>query len=194
MTINRHNYEQNYLACLAEIEKRKSDGRWTANEKKATQNSLVKIKKLVRILAILQAIGGIVGIYTLITTFGTQILNSNPGISNIFIFILILIFFVATSWAGWRYWKDELDWHGLWRILLFLQIPAFSIGGFGYEFYSGFAIMVGVIGDRFVLNPMVSSCAAIVLQSEATFKITINFAAVILLVLLNHVSTSAAEA
>ncbi len=186
-SINRDKFEQNYLVCLAEIEKRKADGRWQINRTERDPQSILKIHKWVRIFALVQVIGGVLGIGNYLFTYGPQIISGQVAVINLFLLMIILLMFAATVWAGWIYWKTEQDKNGLWRLLLGLQIPAFNIAGFGYEFYSGFTVPLGLADERFGISVNLASNIALLWNPQNTnFHLTANLSAIVILALLSQ--------
>lgn len=194
-SINRDKFEQNYLACRAEIEKRKADGRWQINRAEKEHQSLLKIRKWVRIFALVQAIGGILGIGNYLYMFGPQIVSGQVPVINLVLFLIALSMFAATAWVGWKYWRTEEDKNGLWSFLLGLQIPAFNIAGFGYEFYSGFTVPLGLARERFGISANLASNVALLWKPQnTTFHLTVNLAAIFMLVLLGRATKEKSKA
>lgn len=186
-SINRDKFEQNYLACLAEIQKRKSENRWKIIDVEAAKAKLQKIQKITRGLALMQALGGLLGIFNYINSYGPSVLDGKVPPFTIIIIMILICLFALTTWAAWRYWKHQQDQHSLWRTLIYLQIPSFSIGGLGYGFYSGFTAPLGFDGVRFGITATLGSNAALVWNPQvAAFHFTINLGAIALLVLLSQ--------
>jgi uncharacterized membrane protein YiaA len=95
----------------------------------------------VRVLAVLLIAGGIVGI-------GLSLWITYVGLQNPGYLILALVFgalFVFTTWQGIGLWKDRPEGYRWARILFAAQVPAFSLGGLTYGFYTllGFNLQIG---------------------------------------------------
>jgi hypothetical protein len=190
LTINRYKFEQNYLACCSEIEKRKAEGLWQINSAKKKQKSILQIRKWVRVAALAQAIGGVYGIGTYLYTYGPRLVGGKiPTITSILVFISIAMF-AATVWAAWKYWKTEQDKNGLWRLSLVLQIPVFNLSGFLYEFYSGFTAPLGEAGKNIAIKANLGSSLVLAWDPQNTTPfLMVNLAAIALLVLLSQIKS-----
>ena len=116
--------------------------------------------------------------------YGPFILRGQITVITLAIVMAVTVIFGLTSFVAWKYWKTERDWKGLWKILIGLQIPAFSISGLSYEFYSGLKFQIGV-GIKQTVNAMLGSNFLLVWNPHNTvFQFALNIGALILLVLL----------
>jgi hypothetical protein len=68
--------------------------------------------------------------------------------------------------------------------MISLQVPSFCISGFGYEFYCGFKIPVGIANGQFGISASFGSNIALFWNEGAPFSLSVNIAALILLALL----------
>lgn len=194
-SIDRDKFEQNYLACRAEIEKRKADGRWQINRAQKEQQSLAKIRKWVKFFALVQALGGILGIGKYLYMLAPKIVSGQVSVINLALLLIAFSMLAGTAWVGWRYWRNEEDKNGLWKILLGLQIPAFNVAGFGYEFYSGFTIPLGFAEEQLGVSAKLGSNVALFWTSQnTTFHLTINLAAIVMLGLLGKANKKKSRA
>ena len=193
-SINREKFEENYAACSAEIQNRKDEGRWKFVDTEAESAKAKKTLKITRVLALIQSIGGVIGILHYIYQLGPLLIRGELPLITIAMALVLIALLGLTTWSGWRFWKDQSDWKGLWRTLLFLQIPSFSIGGLSYEFYSGFKAPLGLSGERFGLSTEIGTNAALLWGSESSvFHFTINLAAILTLILLTESTRHARE-
>lgn len=186
-SINQDKFEHNYLACKNEIEKRKGNGTWGINDAKEKQESLFKIHKIVKVFALVQAIGGVLGIGKCLYSYGPHLFTGEVSFINWIIFLIALSLFAFTSFVAWKYWRTQKDHNGLWRLMIGLQVPAFCIRGFSYEFYSGFNVLLGYGGQNFWINAAVDSSASLFWNENAPFALYVNIGALILLGLLTKV-------
>lgn len=185
-SINRTKFEQNYNACVAEIQKRQQEGRWIVVDAKAEATKTQKIHGLTRALALTQCLGGLYGIILFAIQYGPAVFAGEFSLIAIAVILLLSSLFVFVSWAGWRYWKDRRDWKNLWIIMIYLQIPSFSIGGYGFGFFSGFRIPIGLNEGNFGITAELGSNAFFLWNNlSAPFHFTINLSALALLALLN---------
>lgn len=120
-SINRDNFEHNYQACHAEIAKRKKDGTWFENIEKDKKN-ISKIGKWIRLFSLIQAIGGLIGIANYLYIYGPHLFGGLHWLTMVLVVFAIFVF-LATTWAGWKYWKTELtqDFGDFYSICRFLD-------------------------------------------------------------------------
>lgn len=180
-SIDRDKFEQNYLACKNEIEKRKANGTWGIDDAKEEKESILKSRKIVKIMALVQAIGGVLGIGNYLFVYGPHLFTGEVSIINWVILLIVLSLFAFTSFVAWKYWRTQKDNNGLWRLMIGIQVPAFCIRGFGYEFYSGFKVPLGYAVDQFGINASLGSSAALFWNNNAPFALSVNIGALILL-------------
>lgn len=183
-SINRDKFEHNYVACKNEIEKRRTNGTWGINDAKEEQESILKSRKIVKIFALIQAIGGVLGIGNYLYMYGPHLFTGEVSLINWILLLVVLFLFAFTTFVSWKYWRTQKDHNGLWRLMIGLQVPAFCIRGFGYEFYSGFKVPVGYAGEQFGINASLGSNAALFWNTNAPFALSLNIGALILLGLL----------
>ncbi len=184
-SIHRGKFEQNYLACKSEIEKRKTNGTWGIDDAKEEHESILRSRKIVKIMALIQAIGGVLGAGNYLYIYGPHLLNGEVSFINWAILLIVISLFAITSFVAWRYWRIQKDNNGLWRLMIGLQVPAFCIRGFGYEFYSGFKVPLGYAVDKFGISASLGSNAALFWNTNAPFALSFNIGALILLGMLS---------
>lgn len=183
-SINRDKFEHNYVACKSEIEKRKANGTWGINDAKEEQESIFKARKIVKIFALIQAIGGVLGIGNYLYMYGPHLFTGEVSLINWILLLIVISLFAFNSFVSWKYWRTQKDHNGLWRLMIGLQVPAFCIRGFGYEFYSGFKVPLGYGGQNFGINASLGSNASLFWNDNAPFAFYVNIGALILLGLL----------
>lgn len=183
-SINRDKFEHNYQACLVEVEKRKKDGTWYENVEIEKKSNISKIHKWIRGFALIQAIGGVIGVANYIYIYGPYFLGGLHWLTMVLAVVAIFVFSL-TTWAGWKYWQTENE-SAVWRFLLYMQIPGFLISSVSYKFFSGFHISIGYIHNQFEVSSNIASNMTINWspQSEG-FSLTINIAPIIALGMLN---------
>lgn len=182
--INRDKFENNYQACLVEINKRKAAGTWDVNIEKDKLLKIFKARKWVRFYSLVQVIGGVFGILSLLQFYGPHFFGE-LRMTAIIQFLVMLIVFLITVLVNWKYWKTENN-TSLFKILLLLQIPAFQILGFTYEFYSGLQLPIGLIQHNFHFAAVLDSRLSLKWNPQITgFAFLINFAPIIVLGLLS---------
>lgn len=98
--------------------------------------------------------------------------------------------FSLCIFAGWHLWRDGKDWNRLSETLLALQVLAFSYGGFGYAFYSGFQVIAGWTGTQLGFKADLGSWGFIMIQgNDDHFRFTVNVAAIVMLVALRKIGS-----
>jgi len=189
--INRDKFEQNYLNCCAEIEKRKIEGVWNPNaadkSKKNSRNQSIKDIKVLRLFAIVQGVGALIGAIRYLVKYGPEILTGNIQLATSLIIIFISSVLFVLAFAAWKYLKTNHDWKGLWRTLLWLQIPAFTLGGFAYGFHAGFGVPLGLKDEQFGITADIGTDLTLLWTNQTTnLHFTVNLAAIAILVLLSR--------
>ena len=189
-SINKEKFEHNYLACQNEIEKRKANGNWKLVEKKADPESTFKVRKIVKAFALIQAIGGVLGVGNYLYIYGPHLFTGEISLINWILLLIVISLFAFNSFVAWKYWRTQKDHNGLWRLMIGLQVPALCIRGFGYEFYSGFKVPLGYGGQNFGIKASLGSNASIFWNDNAPFAFYVNIGALILLGLLTKAELS----
>lgn len=95
----------------------------------------------VRILAVLLILGGIIGI-------GLSIWMAILGMEQPAFAIVAIVFaavFTFTTWQGVKLWQNRPEAYKWSKILFAAQVPAFSVGGITYGFFTlvGFNVQLG---------------------------------------------------
>lgn len=185
-SINRATYESNYQACKNEIEKRKADGTWCVNggeEVQDQQSKVLQIEKLIKIFALSQAIGGVFGAIAAILSIGASLISSTFSPVSLMVSSVSLPLFVATTVAASAYWNGSKEKLALWKTLLKLQVPSFSIFGFKYDFYAGIRLLVGIDDGWFswIFNVGATTAHSMSFHADAPFYFTMNLVALLVL-------------
>lgn len=187
--INRNKFEQNYIACKNEIEKRKANGVWGISEADTVlkdKELLLKFRKILKVLALLQTLGGILGVGQGVYTFVNYLFFEDKlqGIDLIWLTIVTLLF-TFTTFTAWNYWRTQSLKNSFLQIMIALQIPAFSVYGFGYEFFSGFKLPIGYANSQIFSTVFLGSDFNLLWGTQAPLAFSVNVGALIFLVLLS---------
>jgi hypothetical protein len=129
-----------------------------------------------KIVAIIQLIGSIFGISLLIYRYVPQLLVGEFTTINAIIVAALISLFAICFWASVKALRDGQT--NLLQVMLLFQIFSFSVGGFGYAFYSALTIPLGYTEPELGINLIVGSDAGLALNNagpQITF--TINLAA-----------------
>lgn len=183
--IDRHRFEKNYLACRREIEKRKAAGQWSVSLPKP--RDIPKMRKWLRGFALAQVIGAIFGIGTYLTYYGPPAVRGESSILGMILLAIALAMFTGTAWAALRYWRLRFDEGGFWRSMLYLQVPLFGLGRFGYEFYSGVKAPFGWLGQKISISVDFGALVTLYWRDEHMgYHFGVNLIAVTMIVLLGR--------
>ena len=141
------------------------------------------MNSFLKVLAALQAIGGVAGIVLLAHNHGRSALSGELGLWNKLIFCFLLGLFVLATWGGIAFLRRPKSRPMILEVALLLQVISVSFSGFAYEFYSGFKAPFGLVGDKFGIRANIGSNAFLGFPQTAPFSFTINLGALIFLVL-----------
>jgi len=97
----------------------------------------------VRLIALFEMIGGLVGIGS---TLWVIILSSNVSFTSPLIFVIIIVFialYAICFTAGLLLWQGRRRGNILSRWVQVVQIPVFTIAGFSYKFIAGLGVLLG---------------------------------------------------
>ena len=146
-------------------------------------------KTISRIISLSLLLGGLFGVGMQVYFLGVPAANGVLNIWSTLSLVLFVALFSLCIVAGWRLWRGGRDWKRLGEMLLALQILAFSYGGFGYAFYSGFQIIVGWTGSQIGFKADLGSWGLLMIQgSDNQFRFTVNVAAIVMLIALRKIS------
>jgi hypothetical protein len=147
-----------------------------------------------KFVSLLLIIGGIVGIgvavwidVELMTNGQIKLFSPSTAIGGAFI-----VLFGWAVWTGRDLWRGRRQAITFATILFALQIPAFQIPGFSYEFHTAFTFVVSILsGPRFNLNFNLGSSFTFFISPQIQdVNIGVNLAALFVLIYLMRIRRS----